>query len=151
MDKSVDVYRRVWYADGIEISTSPWVNYSFPLNNDSVVIMLVVYDNLGCSASATLTLHIMRDGIYVPNIIAPSLSENSRFKVYGENLIDGEIWIYNRGGQQVWYTNNIFDSWDGTKDGMELPSGCYVYTILYRRELEPKILLRKTGTVTVVR
>ena len=151
MDKSVDVYRRVWYADGIEISTSPWVNYSFPLNNDSVVIMLVVYDNLGCSDSATLTLHIMRDGIYVPNIIAPSLSENSRFKVYGENLIDGEIWIYNRGGQQVWYTNNIFDSWDGTKDGMELPSGCYVYTILYRRELEPKILLRKTGTVTVVR
>ena len=65
MDKSVDVYRRVWYADGIEISTSPWVNYSFPLNNDSVVIMLVVYDNLGCSDSATLTLHIMRDGIYV--------------------------------------------------------------------------------------
>lgn len=151
MDKSVDAVGRTWYADGVEIGTSSRISYSLPLNVDSVVIILVVYDNIGCSDTDYMTIYIVRAGIYVPNIFTPGLSENGFFSVHGEGLLDGEIWIYNRGGQLVWYTDNIFDRWDGTKEGKELPSGSYVYTIHYHSSLEPKISVRKTGTVTMVR
>ena len=95
--------------------------------------------------------YLLREGVYAPNVITPDLLENNRFQLIGYGLLDGEIWIFDREGRQVWYTDNIFDSWDGTKGGKRLQSGAYAYTIRYRYSSSPNIWQRKTGTVTIVR
>ena len=150
-DKSTNTAGRVWYADGEVIGTSLSVKYSYPFSRDSVTITLDAYDEYGCHDEDTAFIYLLREGVYAPNVITPDLLENNRFQLIGYGLLDGEIWIFDREGRQVWYTDNIFDSWDGTKGGKRLQSGAYAYTIRYRYSSSPNIWQRKTGTVTIVR
>ena len=150
-DLSWGVASRVWYADTSIIGFGQQEVYDYPLNRDSVIITLVTNSIYGCSDTAQAVLRFISEGLYVPNFITPSKGENNHFQVRGTSLLDGEIWIFNRGGQQLWHTNNINDFWDATFEGRDLPSATYVYTIRYRYRHEPNTWLRKTGTVTVIR
>ena len=142
---------RVWYVDGNEIGRSQKVEYDYPVSRDSVLVTLAATSIYGCHDTAELTLRLMTDGIYVPNIITPSRGDNNYFQVVGSSLMDGEIWIFDRRGAQVWYSNDIHARWDATYEGSPLPQGTYVYTLRYRQTPEPDVWLRKMGTVTVIR
>jgi gliding motility-associated-like protein len=150
-DVSPDPADRVWYVDGSEISRSQKVEYDYPVTHDSIVVTLAASSIYGCHDTAQLTIPFMLDGIYVPNIITPSRGDNNYFQVFGSSLMDGEIWIFDRRGTQVWHSNDIHARWDATYEGKPLPQDAYVYTIRYRQIPEPDVLLRKTGTVTVIR
>ena len=141
----------VWYAAGSEIGRSQQVDYDYPIQYDSVVVMLDVSNDYDCHDTATLTLYMEQNSLHVPNIITPALQTNNVFQVQGVSIMDGEIWIFNREGLLLWHTDNINDTWDATRDGTPLPHGTYVYTIRYRRVPDPGVWLRKTGTVTVIR
>ena len=141
----------MWYVDGNEIGRSQKVAYDYPVSRDSVIVTLAATSIYGCHDTTELALRLMTDGIYVPNIITPSRGDNNYFQVIGNSLMDGEIWIFDRRGAQVWYSNDIHACWDATHDGTPLPQGTYVYTLRYRQILEPEVWLRKMGTVTVVR
>ena len=150
-DFSSNVASRVWYADTSFIGSGQQEVYEYPIGRDSVIITLVTNSIYGCSDTAQITLRLIMEGLYVPNIITPSKGDNNCFQVQGSSLLDGEIWIFNRGGQQVWHTDDINAVWDATYNGRPLPSAAYVYTIRYRYSHEPNIWYRKTGTVTVIR
>ena len=150
-DVSPDAANRVWYVDGSEISRLQKVEYDYPVSRDSIVVALAAASKYDCHDTAELIIRLMTDGIYVPNIITPSRRDNNCFQVVGSSLMDGEIWIFDRRGAQVWYSNDIHARWDATHDGTPLPQGTYVYTIRYRQTPEPEVWLSKTGTVTVVR
>ena len=47
------------------------------------------------------------------------------------NLVDFRI--YNRWGQQVFYTANFKDGWDGTFNGVPQDVGTYFYTVIVSR------------------
>ena len=150
-DVSPDAADRVWYVDDSEISRLQKVEYDYPVNRDSIVVALAATSKYDCRDTAELTIRLITDGIYVPNIITPLRRDNNYFQVMGSSLMDGEIWIFDRRGAQVWYSSDIHACWDANKDGTPLPQGAYVYTIRYRQTSEPDVRLRKTGTVTVVR
>ena len=150
-DVSPDAADRVWYVDGSEISRSQKVEYDYPVSRDSVVVTLAATSKYDCRDTAQLAIHLVTDGIYIPNIITPSRRDNNYFQVVGSSLLDGEIWIFDRRGAQVWHSNDIHDRWDATYNGSPLPQGAYVYTLRYRQASEPDVWLSKTGTVTVVR
>ena len=150
-DVSPDVANRVWYVDGSEISRSQKVEYDYPVSHDSVVVTLAATSNYGCHDTAKLVLRLVSDGIYIPNIVTPTRLDNNYFEVVGNSLMDGEIWIFDRRGAQVWYSNDIHAHWDATYKGTPLPQGTYVYTLRYRHASEPDVWLSKTGTVTVIR
>ena len=143
--------RFVWYADGTEIGRSQRVDYYYPIQYDSVIVSLDAYNEYDCHDTAELAIRLVQDGIYVPNIVTPARRENNCFQVVGSALIDGEIWIFDRWGSMVWYSNDIHACWDATKDGAPLPQGTYVYTLRYRQATDPGVWLRKTGMVTVIR
>lgn len=149
-DVSPDAADRVWYIDGSEISRLQKVEYDYPVSRDSVVVTLAATSKYDCRDTAKLIVRLLVDGIYAPNIITPSRRDNNYFQVVGSSLIDGEIWIFDRRGAQVWYSNDIHARWDATHDGSPLPGGTYVYTFRYRQSFDPEVWLRKTGTVTVV-
>ena len=150
-DASHNCVDRIWYADGVELGRSQKVEYDYPVSHDSVSIELQATSVYDCHDTAWVTLRLMQDGIYVPNIITPNLPENNRFRVFGLMLMDAEIWIYNRLGLQVWHTDNIEEGWDGTHDGKDLPMATYAYAIRYRYFHTPGEWLWKVGTVTIVR
>jgi gliding motility-associated-like protein len=57
--------------------------------------------------------------------------------------------IYDRYGQELFQSNNLYDAWDGTRNGTPLPLGTYVYWIRYQAPDGTPIAQK--GTVTLVR
>ena len=96
--------------------------------------------------------------IYAPNAFSPvaQLPENQTFKLFPTFVGDFEIFIYNRWGELVFYSDDldfmVNVGWDGVSDGKSLPMGTYAYVIKYRSITEPeKGVLEKPGGVTIVR
>ena len=151
-DNTPDAVGRHWYAIGSEIGNTQTIEYSYPIYLDSVIITLDAYNMYDCHDTASLIIRFMTEGIYVPNVITPARRDNTFFQVVGSSLMDGEIWIFNRQGVLLWYSDNINERWYGTKqDGTPLPQGTYVYLLRYRKTPEPDIWIRKKGTVTVIK
>ena len=52
-------------------------------------------------------------------------------EIKGEFIVNFKLWIYNRWGEQVYYTSNITDYWDGTYKGLPAKIDGYIWRIEY--------------------
>lgn len=93
--------------------------------------------------------------ISIPNAFAPdnpSSDQVRRFKVVpnnGAEISNFKMYIYNRGGRQVFVSRDINLAWDGTSNGQPLPKGNYVYVIEYKDA--QKGLQQTRGSVLLIR
>ena len=71
------------------------------------------------------------------------------FQVQGVGFEAYEIKIFDRWGNQVYYSDNIEECWDGTFNGSPAQQGVYSYTIFLRLPFDK--IHQKTGVLTVVR
>jgi gliding motility-associated-like protein len=113
-----------------------WINYVLDYNcNESDSILL----DLGCDVM-----------IYVPTAFTPNADEhNEFFLIAGTNLLSFEMSIYDRWGEQMFYTNDINNRWDGKHRGKLVPSGVFSYHIkAYGRDNQT---VEKQGKITVIR
>ena len=90
---------------------------------------------------------------YVPNTFTPNMDGlNDVFEVKGSNVIDYEIFIFNRWGDIIYTAQSMNDHWDGTANGNDVQIDVYVYKIIYSFEslkgLESK---QRVGTVSLIR
>ena len=69
--------------------------------------------------------------LFIPNVFTPnSDGYNDVFEVQTEFITDFELLIFNRWGSQVFNTEDLNGSWDGsTSSGTLAPEGQYVYVI----------------------
>ncbi len=89
--------------------------------------------------------------LQVPNALAPD-GENRFFRpvvVFGQSIRAYKMLIYDRYGQQLFQTTDLYDAWDGTRNGQALPFGTYVYWIQY--QAPDGTMIEQKGTVTLVR
>ena len=89
---------------------------------------------------------------WAPNIIVPSgdVDANRTFTMkFTSAVTQFRIYIYNRGGRQVFYSTDPSFVWDGTSKGTVLPQGAYVWVASFRDGANR--LHNEKGTVTVVR
>lgn len=96
--------------------------------------------------------------IYAPNAFSPNaqMPENQTFRLFPTFVGQFEIFIYNRWGELIFYSDDldfmVNVGWDGVKDGKSLPMGTYAYVIRYRSITEPERgVLEKPGGVTIIR
>jgi gliding motility-associated-like protein len=96
--------------------------------------------------------------IYAPNAFSPNaqIQENQTFRLFPTFVGEFEIFIYNRWGELVFYSDDlefmVNTGWDGTKNGEFLPLGTYAYVIKYRSSTEPENgVIEQPGGVTIVR
>jgi gliding motility-associated-like protein len=61
-----------------------------------------------------------------------------------------ELLLFNRWGEQIWWTNDPWQQWDGTFNGKPQELGVYVWFLSYT-ELETNTSQRQRGTVTLAR
>lgn len=93
--------------------------------------------------------------ISIPNAFAPddpSSDQVRRFKVVpnnGAEISNFKMYIYNRGGRQVFVSRDINLAWDGTSNGQPQPKGNYVYVIEYKDA--QKGLQQTRGSVLLIR
>jgi len=99
----------------------------------SYEIILTVTTIHGCTDTAMGRVLIEADfTFYIPNAFTPNNNRrNETFRPYGEGVDWGtfEMFIFNRWGQEIFYTADIDTPWDGTYQGMPVRSGVYVYRI----------------------
>ena len=92
--------------------------------------------------------------IYVPNVFTPnSDKKNPLFFPVGYNIVAGNMQIWNRWGELIYYTEDFSKGWDGTYKGRECQMDTYVYVIYYSGlaydgTVDERI---KVGTVTLLR
>lgn len=102
------------------------------------------------SAKGSSTVHY-ENVFTAPNIIVPQgeVDENRRFKLFASSSVTSfHMAIYNRGGRQVFSTDNINEAWDGTYKGRPVTQGSYVWVASFRdSDGKPR---SERGTVTVV-
>ncbi len=124
-------------------------------NEDSLyTVTLSVTDSLGCKDSTFRQLRILPPlHFFVPNAFTPSSDGdivNNEFLPKGVGIASYELRIFNRWGNQVFFTKDINQGWDGmTPAGKEAPMDVYVYTVKLigknGRDLE------KMGAVSLIR
>ena len=108
-----------------------------------------------CKESADVDVVIVK--LSIPNAFKPSSSipENQKFTI--NDNIDGinnyTLYVYNKWGQQVFVSNDISNSWDGTYNGKECASGAYAYLLSFSimDEQQNTKEITKKGQVILVR
>lgn len=85
---------------------------------------------------------------FIPNAFSPNGDGyNDTWSIkYLESFVNADIRIFNRYGQEVFYSKRYTDAWDGKYKGVNVPAGVYYYII------EPNNGQNKfTGSITLLR
>ena len=106
----------------------------------------ITIDN-GCITSDEVIL-TSECPIFVPSAFVPG-GINNTFNVIDLNINDYEMRIYNRWGEKVFTTSDIYAGWDGTFKGVDAEMDVYVYIVDGHKTGGSTFL--KSGTIMLVR
>jgi gliding motility-associated-like protein len=124
----------------------------------SQTVTVTATNQFGCEATESLTISCSFDDctpndVYLPNFFSPN-GDNSNDVVrlrskFIEELLEVELMIYNRWGEEVFRTTDKFAEWDGTFRGEQLAPDVYGFWLRYTcPEGEPTI---RRGNITLMR
>lgn len=152
-DISNDRAYTYWYfSDGGSAEGSP-VRHSFSnFDVDSVEVMMVSCNRLGCCDTTVFYLPVGNFSIWFPNAFTPDLDNNNRFGIISTDaLYEYELYVYNRWGMLVFQSTDESVRWDGTDlNGNKCPQGAYAF--YYRYAIDAKTGHHEgKGTVTLIR
>jgi gliding motility-associated-like protein len=142
----------IWTLGSIPGSNPPVARYSNEENprdiafdadtssQNNKTVWLKVTTEFGCVDSTSRQITINPDiTVFVPNAFYPSSTVpcphtedpdcNTVFKVAADGYMTIEIFVFNRWGQQMFYTNDSRKGWDGTFGKVECPQDVYIYQI----------------------
>ncbi len=100
-----------------------------------------------CFDSDTIMVLTCTD-FWIPNSFTPNGDGlNDVFRVFtsaDEDVLRYSLFIYNRWGELVYYSNDVREWWDGKFKGQDAPVGVYNYILNF--EAAGNVLLEKEGT-----
>ena len=102
---------------------------------ETTTYILTVIDSNGCEDKDTITITVIPDELLIPmNTITPNNDgKNDNWIIVNLDAYpDCEVTIYNRYGQEVYFTEAYQNDWDGSYNGNPLPEGAYYYTIKFK-------------------
>ena len=91
---------------------------------------VTVTDTNGCQTTATFQIDYMENGVYIPNAFSPNGDGiNDFLTIFGANIDQIIMQVYNRWGQLIFTTDNVNKPWDGKFNGIEQEVAVYVWTV----------------------
>lgn len=138
-------------AEYIDCADCPVV-YASPQQTTTYIVMIT--DEDGCVAYDTVTVFVDTECsnlIHFPNAFSPNGDHvNDMFLpiTYLPTVEDAELIIYNRWGEIVFRSNDIFSGWDGTYNNKSQPVENYSFTFTFTCFGEAQLI---TGTILTVR
>lgn len=141
-----------WYLEGSAISNEERPSWTFDELGEYTV-MQIIEDHNGCRDTMVHVIEVIGDfTVYVPNVFTPDGNglNNSFRPIMMDVLEEGyEFLIFNRWGEVIYQTNNLYDSWDGTYNGETVKDDVYVWKVLVRDQQSQEH--EYNGHVTVLR
>ncbi|MCS6934956.1 MAG: gliding motility-associated C-terminal domain-containing protein [Chitinophagales bacterium] len=147
----------VLWSPGIGLNNPTLINPMFN-HPSSVMYVLTATDSNGCIAFDTVNIDVKNCLAYieVPQAFTPNGDgNNDYFTIFGNNIAEYEIRIYNRWGELVYAStdldalNNLSKGWDGTHKGVLQNIGTFVWYLtakdIYGKSYEKK------GNLTLIR
>lgn len=125
------------------VKSFPYANHTFLWNTgetDSVKVIeetglygVTIWTPAHCESYGEFEVLNCDAQLYIPNAFTPGNGDdlNNTFQVKGVSVYKFHIIIYDRWGSQVFESNDINQSWDGTINGNEAASGIYSYKIWF--------------------
>ncbi|MBP6023911.1 T9SS type B sorting domain-containing protein [Ferruginibacter sp.] len=101
--------------------------------------------------SKDFKMKVLSPGIYVPTGFTPNndgLNDDLNPKYMGK-LLTCHFTLFNRYGQKVFETTDCTKGWDGKINGVEQPTGTFVWMLSYQFDGEAKKEMK--GTTTLIR
>ena len=124
-NQSVDFTKWWWcFGDG-PISDSTHLNpfHTYLSDNaDSYYSYLIVANQYGCKDTANVKIEIQPDfAFYIPNAFTPGNDDNINdiFTGMGIGIDKYEMWIFDRWGVSIFYTDDIHKGWNGKVQGKD--------------------------------
>ena len=123
--------------------------------SESVSILVKASGSLDCqegahSAAVTGQTLTEFDDIFVPNAFTPNGDgRNDVVYVRSQTVRTLNFYVYSQWGEQIFYSPNIANGWDGTNRGSNQPVGVYVYTL--KAIMNDGREVNKKGTITLIR
>ncbi len=114
-------------------------------------VTLTIQDSAGCKNSTTQKLQIYYPySLYIPNAFTPNGDGvNDYFMPVLTSVVTVEFSIFNRWGEEIYYSRDMRPRWDGTYNGVLSPNDIYTYKIQVVNILEK--LETYTGHVSLWR
>lgn len=141
---------RVWsYLGGMD--TARISSFVYPYEEDSVVVTISGNDLYGCRDTARIVVRGDFATLWAPNAFTPDEQTNNGFRISTQQVVEGRVTIFTRGGLFVAEFDLLGGSWDGTSGGPPCPQGTYVWQTEYRTERNSEIWRTRIGTVTLLR
>ncbi|PHR22021.1 MAG: hypothetical protein COA38_18510 [Fluviicola sp.] len=118
------------FGDG-EFDTGENVYHTFETTQpEGFVVQLTVYNDAGCFDTMTRIIRVKDELLfYVPNAFTPNGDEHNNVFLpqfgAGFSPNDYALYIYNRWGEIVFESHDIFVGWDGTYNGSPAIDGAY--------------------------
>ncbi len=147
---SVNASLYVWdFGDGSNSGIeNPNHTYNFA---GDYTVCLEASNSLGCKDLICKKISVKPDWtLYVPNTFTPNEDGlNDIFYTYGSNIISFKIMIFDRWGEQIFYSDDMRKGWDGKYNGQLVKEDTYTWKIIaidYNRKSHDL-----TGHVNVIR
>jgi gliding motility-associated-like protein len=119
---------------------------------DDIRYIVTATNDLGCTDKDTVFIDVkLADSIFVPTGFTPNNDGlNDDFKpLLGERFKLQSFAVYNRWGQQVFFTRQKDIAWNGKISGIEQASGTYVWYLTAKDR--DGTLVKHKGTVVLIR
>ncbi len=93
---------------------------------------VTIIDANGCEASLTLEVTERFPRVHIPTAFSPNGDgQNDEFKPVTDCDLNYSMQVFNKWGSIIFATRDIFQGWDGTYEGQDVPDGPYSYKIFY--------------------
>ncbi len=146
-----DVHKQSFhFGDG---ASTPFEDFTYTYPDPGIYYPYqIVKNEYGCKDTAMTKITVIPIiPIMVPNAFTPDGNMyNNTFKPVLYKPQNYRMWIYNRWGELLFYSNHPEAEWDGTYAGTEVPTGVYLWRIIYD-EYDTKLPKEISGHVTLIR
>jgi gliding motility-associated-like protein len=151
-NNSIGAISYLWnFGDGSADSSSAEVNPEHVYANPGTyTVMLATVNDQGCPDTAWNTIVVLPDFyFYFPNAFSPDRNGmNDKFYGYGAGLKTYNMKIYDRWGEKLFETDDLYTGWDGTFHGKRCPED--VYVVIFNLEGYHDEVRQYIGSVTLM-
>lgn len=147
-DNSVDAQQWSWQFGTYGSSAEQNPSFTFPDSAGLYPVQLIVTHQNGCTDTLIRDIRLRSiDDLYIPNAFSPNNDGvNDEFRGFGPlgGKQDFELTVFARWGDQVFYTNDPSEAWNGrvNNTGEFLPQGVYVYYVTFKNPNGEQISLK---------
>lgn len=141
-----------WYFANTNQYQSTQQNPTFVYGESgNYMVALLVKSDKGCADTVLKPITIGEDfGIWVPNAFTPNEDgTNDVFQPKGHGITSYYIMVFDRWGEKLYTSKNIYEGWDGTRDGILCKDDVYVWKIVVTNIFNKQ--KEYVGHVTLVR